>query len=63
MGILKAMWKSRGFKSHDHITVSGGGVISTTVDHIISTPNAKRTVDAVKELRTIVKEQDNQKDC
>lgn len=50
MGIIKAIWDSRNFKSHDHIKISGAGVLSVDSEHYINSKKAKESAEKIAKL-------------
>lgn len=60
MGIIQLIRKARSFKTHEHVTISGSGVISTTSEHyILHSKRAKETVLAVREIMSEKKDTSN----
>lgn len=56
---MSELWK-RAIKycsKDEHITVRGRGVFSTSIEHIISTDNAKKAAVAAESIRSNVKRQ------
>jgi hypothetical protein len=50
MGIFQLIKEARAFKTHDHISISGSGVASTTSAHYANSPKAKKAAKAISEM-------------
>ena len=53
LGFFRLIKEAREFKTHDHITISGSGVASTTSAHYMNSPKARQAAKGIAEMFNI----------